>query len=526
MVFIKNANIGRKITVVFGIVLVVASLITSVGLWQLSKMRDSTKQLLELSLAKERLVSDWYRIIYGGSRRNIAIAKSADNSLVAFFADDSTTSSNEAGAIAKEVEKLLTSEDETKVLRQAAEARAQYNTYKATITKAKAANDADLAATVLAEKYLPAAARYQQILQDLLAMERAQIDQRAVEIDHAGTTSFRLQLALTLFLALLVMFAGMALNRSIVGPLHYAIGVARRVAKGDLSVDVEVNSSDEAGQLLQALGEMTSALRKLINDVLLSADTIAGASGDIAQGNADLSSRTESQAASIEETASSMEELTSTVAHNADNAGQANRLAVSASAVAAKGGAVVGQAVATMADIKRGSQRISEITAIIDGIAFQTNILALNAAVEAARAGEQGRGFAVVASEVRNLAQRSAAAAKEISVLITDSVNQVNSGSKLVDDAGATMGDIVKSIREVAQIMTEITAATREQSTGLESINQVIVEMDNSTRMNAAMVEQASAAAMSMQEEAGRLSQAVSKFRTKQGAGGQLALRR
>jgi methyl-accepting chemotaxis protein len=528
MTFMKNANIGKKITVVFGIVLVVSSLTTGVSLWQLGKMRASTKELLEMSLTKERLVSDWYRIIFAGARRTLAIAKSSDNGLVAFFAADSTKGTTEAGAILKQVGVLLTSDKETALLKGISDARDTYNVHKAAITKAKAAGDNDTATAVLNDKFINASDVYQQRLRDLVAFEREQIDHSAADIDQAGTTSLRLQLTLTVFLALLVVVCGLALKSSIVGPLQYAIGVARRVAKGDLTADVRADSQDEAGQLLQALDEMNTALRSLISEVMQSADTITSASGEIAQGNADLSTRTESQAASIEETASAMEELTSTVEHNTGNAGQASKLALGASALASKGGEVVGQAVATMAEIKHGSQRISEITAIIDGIAFQTNILALNAAVEAARAGEQGRGFAVVAAEVRNLAQRSAAAAKEISVLINDSVTQVNAGSKLVDDAGNTMTDIVKSIREVAQIMTEITSATREQSAGLGNINQAIAEMDNATRMNAAMVEEASAAAMSMQDEATRLNQAISMFRTDdrpRSSGRQLALR-
>jgi methyl-accepting chemotaxis protein len=510
----------------FGVMLVVSSVTTGVGLLQVSKMRAATKDMMERTLIKERVVSDLYRIIFAGARRTLAIAKSTDNSLVEYFAADSAQGTKEAGEIVKQVNSLLTSPEETTKLKEVSDARDLYNKYKAMLVKAKAANDTATVAAVLDPKFVPAEEAYQQRLRELVAFERAGIDAAGQELDAAAATSLHLQTALTLLLIALVIVAGWALERSIVGPLAYAIGVARRVAKGDLTSDVTVTSKDEAGQLLQALGEMNGSLRSLIDGVLQSADTIAGASGEIAQGNADLSTRTESQAASIEETASSMEELTSTVAHNADNATLASKLALSASQVAVMGGDVVGQAMATMAEIKQGSQRISEITSIIDGIAFQTNILALNAAVEAARAGEQGRGFAVVASEVRSLAQRSAAAAKEIGVLISDSVDKVNTGSKLVDGAGATMNDIVKSIKEVAQIMTEITAATREQTTGLESINLVIAEMDNATRMNAAMVEEASAAAMTMQEEAGRLSDAVSMFRTKKAAGRAPALLR
>jgi methyl-accepting chemotaxis protein len=242
-------------------------------------------------------------------------------------------------------------------------------------------------------------------------------------------------------------------------------------------------------------------------------ETITVASGEIASGNADLSSRTESQAGSLEETASSMEELTSTVRQNADNARQANQLVVNASEVAVKGGAVVGQVVSTMGSIKDSSRKIVDIIGVIDGIAFQTNILALNAAVEAARAGEQGRGFAVVASEVRNLAQRSAAAAKEIKGLIGDSVEKVDAGSKLVDNAGATMEEIVTSVKRVADIMAEITSASQEQSSGIEQINQAVSQMDEMTQQNAALVEQAAAAAQSMQDQAVELSRAVSIFK-------------
>jgi methyl-accepting chemotaxis protein len=265
--------------------------------------------------------------------------------------------------------------------------------------------------------------------------------------------------------------------------------------------------------LLQALKDMNESLVRIVGEVRAGTDTIGTASGQIATGNLDLSSRTEAQAGSLEQTAGSMEELTSTVKQNADNARQANQLVVSASDVAVKGGAVVGQVVHTMGSIKESSRKIVDIIGVIDGIAFQTNILALNAAVEAARAGEQGRGFAVVATEVRNLAQRSAAAAKEIKALIGDSVEKVDAGSKLVDDAGATMNEIVTSVKRVADIMSEITAASQEQSTGIEQVNQAIAQMDEATQQNAALVEEAAAAAMSMQDQAGNLSMVVSVFK-------------
>ncbi|MYM26261.1 HAMP domain-containing protein [Duganella sp. FT135W] len=315
-----------------------------------------------------------------------------------------------------------------------------------------------------------------------------------------------------------VVFA-MVITRSITVPLSGAVKVAQKVAAGELTSHVVVEGKDETSELLQALQDMTASLAKTVGDVRMGTEMITTASQEIASGNADLSSRTEAQASSLEETASSMEELTSTVKQNADNARQANQLAVSASSVASKGGTVVSQVVETMGSIKESSSKIVDIIGVIDGIAFQTNILALNAAVEAARAGEQGRGFAVVASEVRNLAHRSAAAAKEIKQLIGDSVTKVDAGSKLVDEAGKTMNLIVTSIKQVADIIGEITAATQEQSNGIEEVNQAITQMDEMTQQNAALVEEAAAAAESMQEQAENLAQAVSIFKLSQDDG-------
>jgi methyl-accepting chemotaxis protein len=286
------------------------------------------------------------------------------------------------------------------------------------------------------------------------------------------------------------------------------------VAAGDLTSNIVVGSTKSStGRLLQALKEMNDHLIDLVGKVRSSTDQIATASGEIASGNSDLSQRTEEQASSLEETASSMEELTSTVRQNADNARQANQLAAGASEVAVKGGEVVGQVVQTMSAISESSHKIVDIISVIDGIAFQTNILALNAAVEAARAGEQGRGFAVVATEVRTLAQRSAAAAKEIKELISDSVAKVDEGTRLVDEAGTTMNEIVTSIKRVTDIMSEITAASQEQSSGIEQVNQAVTQMDEATQQNAALVEEAAAAAESMSDQAQALIQAVSVFK-------------
>ena len=301
--------------------------------------------------------------------------------------------------------------------------------------------------------------------------------------------------------------------RSITRPLAQAVELAAAVAKGDLTREIQVATSDEIGQLLQALSQMNGSLVEIVREVRETTSSINTASGEIAQGNADLSQRTEEQASSLQETASSMEELTSTVRQNAENAKQASQLAVNASGVAVSGGDAVGKVIETMGVISASSRKIVDIISVIEGIAFQTNILALNAAVEAARAGEQGRGFAVVAGEVRNLAQRSAAAAKEIKSLIDDSVEKVDTGLVQVDQAGKTMEEIVLAVKRVTDIMSEIAAASQEQGEGIEQVNKAITQMDEVTQQNAALVEQAAASAEAMQGQSEVLSKVVSIFK-------------
>ncbi len=313
----------------------------------------------------------------------------------------------------------------------------------------------------------------------------------------------------------LVLLAGVAnrgLQRALGGDPSYAAEVANRIAGGDLSVEITTRP-DDRDSLLYAMGRMRGALVQTIGRIRGASETIGTATREIASGNLDLSSRTEQQASSLEETASAMEELMSTVQQNADNANQANQLAVSASDVAVRGGDVVSRVVETMGSINASSRKIVDIIGVIDGIAFQTNILALNAAVEAARAGEQGRGFAVVAGEVRSLAQRSAAAAKEIKALIDDSVTNVDAGSTLVEEAGTTMREIVASVRRVTDIVGEITAASQEQRSGIEEVSHAVTQLDDATQQNAALVEQAAAAAQSLQEQADSLTQVVAQFR-------------
>jgi methyl-accepting chemotaxis protein len=303
------------------------------------------------------------------------------------------------------------------------------------------------------------------------------------------------------------------IQRSVAHPLWRAVAVAERVADGDLTQSIESTSTDEVGQLLAALGRMNGSLVGIVTTLKSSAEGVSLGSSEIASGNLDLSGRTETQASALQQTAASMEQLSATVRQNADNARQASQLASGASEVAVRGGDVVGQVVTTMKGINDSSKKIADITAVIDGIAFQTNILALNAAVEAARAGEQGRGFAVVASEVRSLAQRSAAAAKEIKSLIATSVERVDQGTSLVDQAGSTMTEVVSAIRRVADIVGEISSASVEQSAGVVQVGQAITQMDQATQQNAALVEQSAAAAENLKQQAQQLVQAVSAFK-------------
>ncbi|MDO8065405.1 methyl-accepting chemotaxis protein [Janthinobacterium sp. SUN206] len=350
-------------------------------------------------------------------------------------------------------------------------------------------------------------------LNDIIKLNNGVADASVKDGSAAVIRSESLMVILGLLASALGIGCAAYITRAITQPINSAVKVAQTVASGDLTSQIEVHTTEETGQLLQALKDMNSSLVSIVGQVRSGTETIATASSQIASGNLDLSSRTEEQASSLEETASSMEELTSTVRQNADNAQQANQLALSASGVAVKGGEVVGKVVETMDAINDSSRKIVDIISVIDGIAFQTNILALNAAVEAARAGEQGRGFAVVATEVRNLAQRSAGAAKEIKTLIGDSVVAVDAGSKLVAEAGSTMAEIVSSVQRVTDIMAEISLATQEQSSGIDQINQAIGQMDQVTQQNAALVEEAAAAAESLQEQSGQLAEVVSVFK-------------
>ncbi|MBC3917909.1 MCP four helix bundle domain-containing protein [Undibacterium sp. CY18W] len=509
---LKHLSVGKRLGLGFALILILFFITTVIAIFKLNAVAAATDNLLKDPLTTERLISDWYRNIHTGVRRTTAIAKSSDPSLASFFAAEQEESTKASGLLQKAIAEHMQSPDEVALFKEIGEQRQAYLNTRNKVVTLKKEDKVDEANTALEKEFLPAAALYIKKIEAMLSLQRKQIDDTSAEIQQTYQSSKVLLIVLSLIAALLSAICAWMMATSITKPLARATAVAEKMAQGDLSDIIDIQHNDEIGKMMTAINGINTGLSGVIGEVRHGTETISVAAAEIATGNADLSSRTESQASSLEETASSMEELTSTVKQNADNARQANQLVISASGVAVKGGEVVGQVVTTMGSIKESSNKIVDIISVIDGIAFQTNILALNAAVEAARAGEQGRGFAVVATEVRNLAQRSASAAKEIKYLIDDSVGKVEHGSKLVDTAGKTMQEIVTSVQHVADIMSEITAASQEQSAGIEQVNLAVTQMDEMTQQNAALVEEAAAAAESMRDQSAKLSDLVSQF--------------
>ncbi|NVD99342.1 MCP four helix bundle domain-containing protein [Massilia sp. BJB1822] len=512
-------KVGTRLGLGFALVLVFLIVVTAVGILRMGQIQDRLDHVVSFNNVVTRLVIDMRNNVADRTTSLRVLNMMSD---AADMEKDLNRLKEQADAYAAALKKLegqfaLEATPEEKAL------LAQIKEHEAATLPAvkKAvdlwmANNAESATKVLIKEIRPAQKKWMDALDQLATLEDKLNAQ--VQIDAAsGYSSARTFMILMGTLAVIIsVIAAYVITRGLLkqlgGEPDYTASIAGSIANGDLSIAIDTDSTDK-NSLLSEMREMRDSLVGIVGQVRNGTETIGTASREIAAGNIDLSSRTEMQASSLEKTASAMEELTSTVKQNADNAREANQLAANASDVARKGGAVVSQVVDTMSSINESANKIVDIIGVIDGIAFQTNILALNAAVEAARAGEQGRGFAVVASEVRNLAQRSAGAAKEIKALIGDSVEKVERGSKLVGQAGVTMDEVVASVRRVTDIMGEIANASQEQSAGIEQVNQSIIEMDSMTQQNAALVEEAAAAAQSLQDQAGELARVVSIFK-------------
>ncbi|AVT17712.1 hypothetical protein C8244_16920 [Paracidovorax avenae] len=509
-------NIGSRLRLGFATVIALSCLIVGISLWNLKTLSDASAAMMQKPLMKERLCSDWYRAIDSGIMRTTAIARSSDPALAAFLATDGPRRS---GDLQEKIRSLLETPEERALFEKIDLQRARYLQSRDRVNELKVRGHADEALRLLQEEYLPVSRTFQALMQELVAVQRAQIDAIQAGIESTTRRSMRLLLALEAAAMVFAVLVAGLLTRSIVRPLNQALGVAERVARGDLTGAIEPTSRDEVGRLVSSLGQMNANLRRLIAGIQSSARGISQASSEIASGNSDLSVRTERQAASVEETAAAAEQISATIQRNADSAREATRAAASASGIAARSGQAVARVIETMEAIHGASQRIASIIGVIDGIAFQTNILALNAAVEAARAGEQGRGFAVVAAEVRNLAQRSAGASREIKALITDSVDKVALGTALVQKAGGTIDQVVGSVETVARLIADIGASTEQQATGMLQVSASIQSIDGVTQKNAALVEEAAAAASAMKDDAVALAGMAGVFRLDTGTG-------
>lgn len=509
----NNFRISTRLALSFCFMLLLIVVLAGVGIWRMQAASSVVHDIIEVRLKTERLMTEWGKLTALNALRTTAAAKADNAATAAYFKEHMGTTSARISQVQKQVDARITDPGARALFNTVQQKRSAYRDARAAALKAKAGGDEQAAKQFFEKDMASYLSTYVGSVDDLIAYQRRLVGGNVQQLQADNRTGMML-VAGVAGLAILagIVFAWL-ITRSIVGPLRRAVGLAQTVSSRDLTAVIEVRGRDETGQLLRALKQMNENLTGVVQEVRGGAEAIAGASSQIAAGNTDLSSRTEEQASSLAETAATMEELTTTVRQNADNAQQASHLAETAADVAVKGGDVVSRVVQSMAAIDDSARKVADIIGVIDSIAFQTNILALNAAVEAARAGEQGRGFAVVATEVRALAQRSASAAKEIKGLIDLSVSTTAEGNTLAAEAGAAMAETVSSIQRVTDIVGEISAASREQTIGIEQINVALSQMDQVTQQNAALVEEASAASDSLREQAAGLADLMATFK-------------
>ncbi|MDD0840601.1 methyl-accepting chemotaxis protein [Curvibacter sp. HBC61] len=508
---VTDWKLGVRLGLAFGVMLLLACLITAVGISRIQGLKQSNEQLATVELSRQKLVQEWLNDTQMNWLRTEASFKADNRAYLDQLQRDMQSVVTLQTQRIEAVKAQMQTPQEKQLYQQALDRRQAYRAVRSDLHQRQQAGDdvSPLVDSRLRAEFVAYEAEIQKLKSALDGSVQTELRETLRQADNSLVGLSAGALGSALASLLLAWF----ITRSITRPMGQAVALATAMSRGDLSQPPLVGGRDETGQLLQVLGQMQTHLANLVSEVRRNAQGVADTSAEMAQGNHDLSARTEQQASALEETAASMEELDSTVKTNAESARHANQLALQASQVAAQGGEVVAEVVSTMKDINDSSRRIADIIGVIDGIAFQTNILALNAAVEAARAGEQGRGFAVVAGEVRSLAQRSAEAAKEIKGLIGASVERVELGTALVDRAGQTMTEVVSSIRRVTDIVGEISTASSEQSAGLSQVGEAVMQMDHTTQQNAALVEQSAAAAASLRQQAQQLVEAVAVFK-------------